>query len=122
VWSVACTPDGQRFTSGSENKTIRVWDSFPHFSPTSPPLVRIPIRANFYTPPDPDGYVRLDTQRIARCIEYTGLHSCALLILFLTSHSRSIPFTLRTLLLDPVGPIFSFSTLHSPSISFLPAV
>jgi len=65
----------------------------------------IPMHANFYTPPDPDGYVRHPEDCVLYWIspDYcTGLHSCVLLILSLTSHSQSIPFTLRTLLLDPL--------------------
>ena len=92
VKSIACSPDGKHIVSGSWDTTIHVWELFPHL-----PIQRSPscnqIHADFYAPPDANGWVRDSNNGLLYCVpaDYrTGLHSPALLTIPPTSHTRSV--------------------------------
>ena len=90
VWSIACSPDGRHIVSGSRDNTIHVWDLFSHhFTQISSD----PMHGYLFAQPDPDGWVRDSERGLLYWVPSTSrayLHSPALLIIHLTSHTQSI--------------------------------
>ena len=112
MWSVAYSPDGRRIISGSNDRTIRIWDSEVSTGPGrlrelhTYPVQSIdyssnvqhtvacnPMHADFFAMPDQDGWVRGSEGGLLYWVPHdcrAGLHSPALLTIPRASHERSV--------------------------------
>jgi len=113
VYSVAYSPDGRHIVSGSGDHTIHIWDSFLEVS-AQLPSSSDPMHTNFFTRPDPDGWVRDSEGGLLYWVPpdcRACLNSPSLLAIPPTSHIRSVS-------LDFEGELLGcrFSIVH---LSFL---
>ena len=89
VFSVAYSPGGRYIISGSLDETIRIWDTCTVSPDSSGDLISL----HFYTPPDPEGWVRDPKGGLLYWVpvDYRiGLHSPPTFTIPETSHFRSI--------------------------------
>ncbi len=92
VRSVAYSANGKYIVSGSDDRTIRVWDSFPRVS-DEPSSYHNPTHPNFRAAPDADGWIRDLEGGLLYWVPpdcRQGLHSPALLTIPPTSRIRSV--------------------------------
>jgi len=112
VWSVAYSPDGRGIISGSDDSTIRIWDSevstgvgrlrewhtyqvqsIDYSSDVQHTVSCNPMHADLFAKPDMDGWVRGSEGGLLYWVPHdcrAGLHSPALLTIPFTSHKRSV--------------------------------